>query len=273
MCLLRFSEKGRDEVRDWKYPIGTLVVLNNRSSKGLPNRVGQLAEVFELKTSGTYDYMIRFTDGDKVFVHEDELDAIEGDILNLKEGSVVVNGLNQEVKVLKIDYLHKHVEVEYLEDGSMEVVHVSHLKNKESDESIKQRKSWDEYFMDIAEIVSSRATCNRLHVGCVIVKDKRIVSTGYNGSPSGESHCDDIGHLYNDQNRCIRTIHAEQNAILFANRSDLQGATAYVTHQPCENCAKLLVQSGINRIVYKNKYTNIHSNYFMGMVENVHLGG
>jgi dCMP deaminase len=135
------------------------------------------------------------------------------------------------------------------------------------------RQGFDEYFMDIAEIVSSRATCNRLHVGCVIVKNKRIVSTGYNGSPSGESHCDEIGDLYNDQNRCVRTIHSEQNAILFANRHDLQGATAYVTHQPCENCAKLLVQSGIKRVVFKNKYTNTYSDYFLNMIEVVHLGG
>lgn len=118
------------------------------------------------------------------------------------------------------------------------------------------RKSWHEYFMDIAEMVATRATCDRLHVGCVIVKDKKIVSTGYNGSAHGEPHCDDVGHLYNDQGRCIRTIHAEQNAILHARRDDLIGATAYVTHEPCENCTKLLAQAGIDTVIFKHPYPN-----------------
>lgn len=125
--------------------------------------------------------------------------------------------------------------------------------------------------MDIAETVSTRATCDRLHVGCVIVKDKKILSTGYNGSISGQPHCDEIGHLYNDQGRCVRTVHAEQNAILYAQREDLKGSTVYVTHQPCENCAKLLVQSGVERIIYKEKYSNIYSRFFLDRVENIHL--
>lgn len=135
-----------------------------------------------------------------------------------------------------------------------------------------QRKSWDEYFLDIADEVSTRSTCNRLSVGCVIVKDKRIISTGYNGSIHGMGHCDDIGHLYNDQGRCIQTIHSEQNAILHANRLDLVGSTAYVTHYPCENCAKLLVQSGVKRVVYRNPYENKHSQFFLSNIETVHLG-
>lgn len=95
--------------------------------------------------------------------------------------------------------------------------------------------------------------------------------TGYNGSVSGEPHCDEIGHLHNEQGRCVRTVHAEQNAILYSNRDELIGATAYVTHQPCENCAKLLIQSGVKRIVYKEKYTNKFSDFFLDMVESLHL--
>jgi dCMP deaminase len=125
--------------------------------------------------------------------------------------------------------------------------------------------------MDIAETVSSRATCDRLHVGCVIVKNKKIISTGYNGSVSSHEQCDEVGHLYNNQGRCVRTIHAEQNAILYANRHELIGATVYVTHYPCENCAKLLVQSGIKKVVYKHPYENVDSNYFLDMIEAVHL--
>ncbi len=129
------------------------------------------------------------------------------------------------------------------------------------------RKDWDQYFLDIAEKVSERSTCDRLSVGCIIVKDKRIVSTGYNGSVKGHEHCSEAGHLLNDQGRCIRTIHAEQNALIFANRDDLSGATVYVTHYPCETCSKLLAQAGIARIVYRNYYANANSDQFLKNIE------
>jgi dCMP deaminase len=130
-----------------------------------------------------------------------------------------------------------------------------------------QRKDWDSYFLDIAEQVATRSTCNRLQVGCVIVNDKRIVSTGYNGSIHGHEHCTDVGCLLNEQGRCIRTIHAEVNAILHARRDELQGATAYVTHSPCENCTKLLAQAGIKRVVFKNPYSNKYNHYFVKDME------
>ncbi|MGQ7278091.1 MULTISPECIES: deoxycytidylate deaminase [Brevibacillus] len=133
------------------------------------------------------------------------------------------------------------------------------------------RKSWDEYFLDIAEQVSARSTCNRLHVGCVIVKDKHIVATGYNGSIHGHDHCEDAGCLLGDDNRCHRTIHAETNACLHADRDSLKGATAYVTHEPCENCSKILAQVGIRRIVYRNAYPNKWNQYFLKDLEVVHM--
>lgn len=136
---------------------------------------------------------------------------------------------------------------------------------------MNERKSWNNYFMDIAEKVATRSTCDRLHVGCVIVRGRRIVSTGYNGSVSGEDHCDEVGHLYNEQGRCIRTIHAEQNAIIFADGDDLVRSTAYVTHQPCENCAKLLIQSGVERVVYKHRYENKDSEHFLNMIQSEQL--
>jgi dCMP deaminase len=125
------------------------------------------------------------------------------------------------------------------------------------------RKDWDSYFLDIAEKVAERSTCDRLNVGCVIVKDKLVVSTGYNGSIRGQDHCSEVGHLYNDAGRCIRTIHAEQNAIIFASRDELQGSTAYVTHEPCETCTKLLLQAGIVRIVFKHPYKNSTNHHFI----------
>lgn len=119
------------------------------------------------------------------------------------------------------------------------------------------RQSWDEYFIGLAKHVSTRATCNRLHAGCVIVKDKRILSTGYNGSIPGAPHCDDVGHLMID-NHCVATIHAETNAVSNAARAGVStsGATAYVTHTPCWNCIKNLVAAGIVHIIYGDEYLN-----------------
>ena len=118
--------------------------------------------------------------------------------------------------------------------------------------SQKTRKSWDEYFMGITIQVSERGTCDRAKVGCVITKDNEIVSTGYNGSVSGLVHCDDVGHLLVN-GHCVRTVHAEQNAIYRAKRS-LNSATVYVTHKPCLICTKALLQNGVSRIVYARGY-------------------
>lgn len=133
------------------------------------------------------------------------------------------------------------------------------------------RKNWDDYFLDIAEVVATRATCTRLHVGCVIVKDKHIVSTGFNGSIHGHEHCEEVGCLLNDEGRCIRTLHAEENAVLHADRYLLKGATAYITHESCEKCAKTLAQSGIARIVFRNPYKNKWNEHFLKDIEVVHV--
>ncbi|WP_018393990.1 cytidine/deoxycytidylate deaminase family protein [Bacillus sp. 37MA] len=134
-----------------------------------------------------------------------------------------------------------------------------------------ERKSWDEYFLTIAEAVATRSTCNRLNVGCVIVKDKHIISTGYNGSIHGHEHCDEAGCLLSEQGRCIRCLHAELNAVLHAERDKLKGASAYVTHEPCENCAKTLAQAGIERIVYRNAYPNKWNSHFLKDIDVLHV--
>jgi dCMP deaminase len=125
------------------------------------------------------------------------------------------------------------------------------------------RKSWDEYFLDIASQVATRSTCPRLHVGCVIVKDKHIISTGYNGSIHGHEHCEDVGCLIDDSGHCNRTVHAESNSCLHADRNKLKGATAYITHEPCHNCAKILAQVGIARVVYNKPYHNKWNKIFL----------
>ena len=118
------------------------------------------------------------------------------------------------------------------------------------------RKSRNDYFMDLTEMVASRSTCDRAFVGCVLVnKDHRIVSTGYNGSVAGNPHCNDVGHTMRD-GHCIATIHAEMNALLYCAKEGIsvKGCTAYVTHFPCLNCTKALIQAGIVAIYYKNAY-------------------
>lgn len=121
---------------------------------------------------------------------------------------------------------------------------------------MSSRMSWEKYFMEITEMVASRSTCDRAFVGCVLVNSSnRIVSTGYNGSVSGNPHCDDVGHTMRD-GHCIATIHAEMNALLYCAKEGIpvKGCSAYVTHFPCLNCTKALIQSGINKIYFKNNY-------------------
>lgn len=118
------------------------------------------------------------------------------------------------------------------------------------------RPSWDRYFLDIAKAVATRSTCNRKQVGCVIVRDKCILSTGYGGSFRGAPHCSEEGCICGPDGGCRRTSHAESNAIAQAARHGirLDGSTAYVTLSPCLMCFKLLVNAGITRIVYAEAY-------------------
>src|SRR5450432_4835718 len=121
--------------------------------------------------------------------------------------------------------------------------------------TMRARASWDEYFMAIARVVATRSTCDRKHVGAVIVREKMILTTGYNGSIRGLDHCDDAGHLMED-GHCIRTVHAEANAIVQAAKSGvrIEGAGIYVTASPCWNCFKLIANSGLGRIVFGEFY-------------------
>ena len=117
------------------------------------------------------------------------------------------------------------------------------------------RVSWDEYFMNIAREVATRSTCSRKHVGAVIVRDRTILSTGYNGSVRGLPHCDEVGHMMED-GHCVRTIHAEANAIIQAakNGTRIDGAGIYVTASPCWTCFKTIANAGLTRIVFGEFY-------------------
>jgi dCMP deaminase len=122
-------------------------------------------------------------------------------------------------------------------------------------EEIRPRASWDEYFMSIAQVVATRSTCPRKYVGSVLVRDRIILSTGYNGSIRGMPHCSDVGHMM-EEGHCVATIHAEANAIIQAARNgvNINAGTCYVTASPCWQCFKQLANAGIQRICYGEFY-------------------
>lgn len=126
------------------------------------------------------------------------------------------------------------------------------------------RPSWDEYFMELARTVARRATCDRGRSGCVIARDRQLLVSGYVGSPVGLPHCDDVGHQFKQMTHedgsvtqhCVRTVHAEQNAICQAAKLgiSLNGATLYCRMTPCRTCAMLIINCGITRVVCEYRY-------------------
>ena len=120
---------------------------------------------------------------------------------------------------------------------------------------MRERSSWDEYFMGIARQVASRATCDRKHVGALLVRDRTILSTGYNGSIRGLPHCDEVGHMM-ENGHCVATVHAEANAIIQAAKNGVRidGGTMYTSASPCWSCFKLIANAGCVRIVYGEFY-------------------
>ena len=129
---------------------------------------------------------------------------------------------------------------------------------------IHNRPSWDEYFINVMEMIGARGTCDRGKSGCVIARNKRIISTGYVGAPAGCKHCDELGHEMHtvkkedgtESRHCIRTSHAEENAIVQAARSGVstEGATLYCKMAPCYTCAKMIINAGIVRVVALKDY-------------------
>lgn len=125
------------------------------------------------------------------------------------------------------------------------------------------RPNWDEYFLKLAMLASERATCPRMHCGCVFVKNNHVLATGYNGSIPGQPHCEDVGCLV-ENDHCIRTNHAEMNALVqAANQGDnIEGATAYITNMSCTNCAKALISAGIKRVVVFSDFHDTRATEF-----------
>lgn len=128
----------------------------------------------------------------------------------------------------------------------------------------RTRPAWDEYFLKMARLAATRATCPRRRVGAVLVREHRVLATGYNGAVRGAPHCDDVGCLIvtrDGRESCERTVHAELNAIIqcAANGVSSQGSTMYCTDFPCVNCAKAMVQAGVERVVYVTEYPDPNS--------------
>ena len=130
-------------------------------------------------------------------------------------------------------------------------------------DNIMNRPSWDQYFLEIAKVVAKRSSCVRRQIGAVIVKDRRILTTGYNGAPSGLPHCIEIGCMRDEMNiesgtrqEMCRALHSEMNAIIQGAQHGVstKGATLYCTHQPCSVCSRMLINAGIVRIVYTGDY-------------------
>ena len=135
---------------------------------------------------------------------------------------------------------------------------------------MQERIPWNQYFMAQAMLLSLRSTCTRLEVGATIVRDKRIIAGGYNGSVSGDVHCID-GGCYMIEGHCVRTIHAEMNAILPCAKFGIQtqGAEIYVTHFPCLPCMKMILQAGIKKVYYLEDYRN--SDYAIQLLEKMNV--
>ncbi len=145
---------------------------------------------------------------------------------------------------------------------------MAHPKRKSTVEAktLPRRPSWEEYFMDITHLVAKRSTCLRRQVGAVLVKDKNILATGYNGAPSRLEHCLDIGCLREkmgipsgERHELCRGLHAEQNAIIQAayHGVEIQGATLYCTNHPCMICSKMIINAGIQKVVYEEGYADL----------------
>jgi dCMP deaminase len=147
-----------------------------------------------------------------------------------------------------------------------------------------QRPSWDEYLMEVCQAVARRATCDRGRSGAVIARDGQILSTGYVGSPIGQPHCDDVGHRLktmihedgHETQHCVRTVHAEQNAICQAAKqgTSIFGATLYCRMTPCRTCAMLIINCGIKRVVAEWRYKDCYESeemFRMAQVELVYI--
>ncbi len=219
-------------------------------------------EIHSLREKGEFylfavdaDRKIRY---DRIYLRGSETDHIDFDtFVANEEREMTATDPNKQ----NLGACIKEADFVFMNDGTIPELHQQVEKVLTQ---LHVRPSWDDYFLNLADTVSERATCNRGRSGCVIVKDKQILVTGYVGSPKGLPHCDDVGHLFRKvihedgsvTQHCVRTVHAEQNAICQAARRGiaLDGSTLYCRMTPCRTCAMLIINCGIVRVVCERRY-------------------
>ncbi len=187
-----------------------------------------------------------------------------------KDEKTVITGIQEKKEIQKLKELDFKIIHAGQDEGFKKQAHIILRKTKDYTDKIEKalndlhaRPDWDEYFFEILKAVSLRATCNRGRAGAIIVRDNTILSTGYVGAPRGLPHCDEVGHLmmkaeydYGKKEHCIRTTHAEQNAIVQAANTgtSLNNSTIYIYMEPCIHCTKMIINAGIKRVVCRKKY-------------------
>jgi len=231
--------------------------------------IRNISEVEYIKKSSNNRFMMIWVDSDiKLRVKRINERNREKDPTTLKDlKATEKKEFSKNVHEQQMGLIRKKADVIITNNSTLEEFHkkIEKVLQKEIPKYDKYiRPSWDEYFMEIMKTVSKRSTCDRGRTSAIIVKDKRIIATGYAGSPPGTEHCDEVGHLFetrcdkdgNESKHCIRTIHAEQNAIAQAAKFGISvdGATIYLNMEPCFSCAKLLISAGIKRVVCQKKY-------------------
>jgi dCMP deaminase len=244
-----------------------------------PNEAEKIKEKGGILIAVDADSKIRYS---RILIRQSETDNInfEEFLENEKDEMFSINPYEQNLsKCISLsDFkLDNNKDIKYLKNQLEEVLKKIELKkltskkeasniNEEIDfkKENKKRPSWDEYFMNITHVISERATCDRGKSAAIAVKDKKIIATGYVGAPKGLPHCDEIGHLLSKfidedgsiSQHCIRTVHAEQNVICQAARYgiSLEGSTMYMKMTPCFTCAKMIINTGIKRIVAEKRY-------------------
>jgi len=187
-----------------------------------------------------------------------------GDVKTLKQFKEIEKQENRDSNKQRVNDCIKLAKYVINNNGTIEQLHKKIDKLLEDLYLKYKRPSWDEYFLEIAKVIGRRATCDRGMFGCVVVKDKHILVTGYVGSPKGLPHCDEVGHQMktvinedgSESKHCVRTTHAEQNAICQAAMHGIaiDGSTIYLKMTPCSVCAKMVINSGIKRVVCEKKY-------------------
>lgn len=242
-------------------------IISQQLKNVIVDSIRNPAEVFHLQKTLKHFFLVAVDAPTEVRFKRMLARNRESDPKNLKDFARVDardKGKGEEKSGQQVGACMKLAKFVLMNDGSLEEVNKKIDKLYDDIERQIPRPTWDEYFMEVCKAVALRATCNRGKSGCVIARDKQILVTGYVGSPRGMPHCDEVGHLMKDvihedghkSSHCMRTVHAEQNAICQAARMgiSLEGSTLYCKMTPCRTCAMMIINCGIKKIISEKDY-------------------